>query len=235
MRQEVKRSVPKARSRREAMRYGSHASTEQERRSGLRSGSAPKQRPRGTGPPRPAPGQPRQPGTGHSCRGGPHRHRQVRRARRRLRSREQAPWGRRTLKQPGLEAGPGLCNRSRRTGGQRRGAAATAPGFLGHRLPRSAVYATFRSGRLCGLRCLLGPPRARCSPGSAQDRPPHREHVVLSRHALGLLWLTPPRSRRAGLGHGGPRLELAKQMPSGCDLLLNRGITKSGGDQAWLT
>lgn len=146
MRQEVKRSVPKARSRREAMRYGSHASTEQERRSGLRSGSAPKQRPRGTGPPRPAPGQPRQPGTGHSCRGGPHRHRQVRRARRRLRSREQAPWGRRTLKQPGLEAGPGLCNRSRRTGGQRRGAAATAPGFLGHRLPRSAVYATFRSG-----------------------------------------------------------------------------------------
>lgn len=115
MRQEVKRSVPKARSRREAMRYGSHASTEQERRSGLRSGSAPKQRPRGTGPPRPAPGQPRQPGTGHSCRGGPRRHRQVRRARRRLRPREQAPWGRRTLKQPGLEAGPGLCNRSRRT------------------------------------------------------------------------------------------------------------------------
>lgn len=60
MRQEVKRSVPKARSRREAMRYGSHASTEQERRSGLRSGSAPG----GQALPAPRPASPGSPGQG---------------------------------------------------------------------------------------------------------------------------------------------------------------------------
>lgn len=79
------------------------------------------------------------------------------------------------------------------------------------------------------------PPEGKALAGQCAGQATAQEHTVLSRHALGLLWLTPPRSRRAGLGLGGPRLELAKQMPSGCDLLLNRGITKSGGDQVWLT